>query len=206
MTNKNIFIHGNGGFAEELESYLLEKYPSSKIFKVSLTPEPGAISIDDYIKLISVAPEESVNYLGSGKCSIKAKMQHNVIGAIGVSIVLKCSNRSESIGKGSVIADMAVLGFKCVIGESVLVNYAASIGHHTFVGNYCVIAPHAVLGGFCKLGNSVYVGAGAMIREHTVIGTDSTIGMGAIVTKNVPPGSLVIGINNILPQKKPREW
>jgi acetyltransferase-like isoleucine patch superfamily enzyme len=43
------------------------------------------------------------------------------------------------------------------------------------------------------IGDNVFVGAGATVLPRLQIGKDSTIGAGAVVTKNVPAGATVVG-------------
>lgn len=53
-------------------------------------------------------------------------------------------------------------------------------------------------GGAPTIGNNVYIGAGAKILGNIKIGNDVKIGANAVVTKDVPDGSTVVGINQII--------
>lgn len=48
------------------------------------------------------------------------------------------------------------------------------------------------------IGNHVFIGANSVIIGNIIIGNSVTIGAGAIVTKNVPDNSVVIGTNKVL--------
>ena len=48
--------------------------------------------------------------------------------------------------------------------------------------------------GYPKIGNRVFVGAGAKIIGDVTIGDDVVIGANAVVTKNIPSGTVVGGI------------
>ena len=41
---------------------------------------------------------------------------------------------------------------------------------------------------------SAYIGAAANILPHVTIGKNAIVGAGAVVTKNVPPNKVVMGI------------
>lgn len=48
------------------------------------------------------------------------------------------------------------------------------------------------------LGDRVSIGAGAKIIGPVKIGNDVTVGANAVVTKDVPDGATVVGINNVI--------
>ncbi len=68
------------------------------------------------------------------------------------------------------------------------------------IGNYCRIKNNITIGNKNDdetlrpvLGDNVYIGAGAIIIGKITIGEGSIIGAGAVVTKSIPPNSIVVG-------------
>lgn len=53
-----------------------------------------------------------------------------------------------------------------------------------------------------KIGNNVILGAGCTIIGPIVIGNNCIIGAGAIVTRDIPDNSVIIGTNTIYQKKK----
>lgn len=51
------------------------------------------------------------------------------------------------------------------------------------------------------LGDGVYVGCGAILIGPIHVGDGARIGAGAIVTKDVPAGATVVGVNRVLPAR-----
>lgn len=47
---------------------------------------------------------------------------------------------------------------------------------------------------FCKIGNDVWIAAGAQILHKVTIGDGAVVGGGAVVTKDVPPYAIVVGV------------
>ena len=74
------------------------------------------------------------------------------------------------------------------------------IHERTIIGVDCHIDQNVTIGGTSKkyevpkLGNHVYIGAGAKIIGPIVIGDNVVIGANALVTKDIPSGSLVVGV------------
>lgn len=52
-----------------------------------------------------------------------------------------------------------------------------------------------------KIGNNVILGCGCTIIGSVTIGENCIIGARAIVTHNIPPNSVVVGVNNIRPRR-----
>lgn len=76
------------------------------------------------------------------------------------------------------------------------------------IGKYCIIHPCVLIGrdrgkqGAPIIGDNVFIGHGAKIIGNPRIGDNVFISPAAVVTRDVPSGSLVgAGVNNILSDK-----
>lgn len=67
-----------------------------------------------------------------------------------------------------------------------------------------VIFGNAIIGKECTIMHQVTIGVDDIGENNKapIIGNNVFIGAGAIITKNVPSGKTVVGINQILPDKK----
>jgi len=86
-----------------------------------------------------------------------------------------------------------VIGSNTQIGKHVLINRSVSIGHDNIVEDYVSFGPGCVLGGHVKLGQGAFIGLNASILPKINIGSNSIVGSGAVVTKDVPSNSIVAG-------------
>lgn len=69
------------------------------------------------------------------------------------------------------------------------------IAHNVKIGKNCMIVAQSLLGGSCILEDDVFIGAGVVVRDGgIVIGKNSFVGMGAVVTKNIPANTTVAGV------------
>ena len=102
-----------------------------------------------------------------------------------------------------------------VIGRRVFIDHGMGvvIGETTIVGDNVLLYQGVTLGGTGKetgkrhptLGNNVVIGAGAKILGDITIGDNSYIGANAVVIKNVPPNSTVVGIPGRITKQEGRK-
>ena len=62
------------------------------------------------------------------------------------------------------------------------------------VGDYSILAPGAVVSGSVQIEQSCYIGAPSAIRQNLKIGRGVLVGMGAVVTRDIPPKTVVVGV------------
>lgn len=118
-------------------------------------------------------------------------------------------------GDGTKVFTTAIIYGKPKVGKNVWIGpYTVvdgtgplTIGDHTHIGMYVMVWTHDMHAA-CLLGhndikkvikgvtieNNVWIASGAIITPGTHIGHHSMIAAGAIVTKDVPPYSLVAGV------------
>lgn len=75
-----------------------------------------------------------------------------------------------------------------------MVNLACTIGHEAVLGAGCVLNPTVNVSGGAELGDRVLVGTGAQVLQYVAVGADAVVGAGAVVTKDVPEGTTVVGV------------
>lgn len=90
------------------------------------------------------------------------------------------------------------------IGNGFFIDHGMGvvIGETAIIGNNVLLYQGATLGGTGKergkrhptIGNNVVVGAGAKVLGNITIGDNSYIGSNAVVIKDVPPNSTVVGV------------
>ena len=102
-------------------------------------------------------------------------------------------SRKTRLGEGVIVEPLCVVAGFSKIGAHTRIGRRASIGHHTAIGRFCTIHPGSLISGRCSIADGVTVCTGAVIIDGIEIGENAVVGAGAIVTKDVEAGSLVVG-------------
>jgi len=102
--------------------------------------------------------------------------------------------KSIKLGKGLLLCAGSILTVDIQLGDFVIINLHASVGHDCVLGDFVSLMPGARLSGGVILEDEVYVGTNASILPGLRIGKGATIGAGAVVTKDVAANSTVVGI------------
>lgn len=113
------------------------------------------------------------------------------------------------MGRDVSIGSMVHISDNVEIGACTLVQGLAFIGRYARIGENCFIGPGVTLTddpyppvrrstgiaawSGITLENDVVIGANAVIRAGVTIGARSVVAMGAVVTKDVPEGVVVLG-------------
>ncbi|MFC4452162.1 N-acetyltransferase [Deinococcus sonorensis] len=143
--------------------------------------------------------------------------------SIGPHVVLYCDvhlGERTLIGDGASIREQTRIGSRVVIGRQVTVNYQTHIGdgskvmdHSWLAGNMTVGQDVFISGGVMTandnaMGRAGYeegavtgptirdgavIGAGAVLLPGVMIGERATVAAGAVVTRDVTPGAVVMG-------------
>ena len=79
------------------------------------------------------------------------------------------------------------------IGNNNFIMDNVHISHDNKIGSNITIAPNVVLGGHTVVHDGATVGIASSTHQFSTIGAYSMIGMGAVVTRDVPPFALVAG-------------
>lgn len=73
-----------------------------------------------------------------------------------------------------------------VISEGVKIDNLVHIAHNVFVGSHTHIIANSMIAGSVQIGSGCWIAPSVNILEHLQIGDNATIGVGSVVTKNIP--------------------
>ena len=111
------------------------------------------------------------------------------------------------LGPGAVLCGHTTITSNVRIGRGFHLNLYSYVAHDCVIGDYVTLAPNVACNGNIIIEDGAYIGTGAVLRQGQqrkplVIGAEAIVGMGAVVTKDVAPGTTVVG-NPAKPFTKP---
>ena len=80
-----------------------------------------------------------------------------------------------------------------IIKSGVKINNLCHIAHNVVIDKNAIITGHVNISGSTTIEEDVWIAPNASLRGHQRIGKGATIGMGAVVTKDVPAGETWVG-------------
>lgn len=102
------------------------------------------------------------------------------------------------VGEGEVLCSFVTLTSNIRIGRHFHANIYSYVAHDCVIGNFVTFAPGVMCNGNVLIEDHAYIGSGAILRQGQPgrplrIGRGAVVGMGAVVTKDVPAGETVVG-------------
>lgn len=101
---------------------------------------------------------------------------------------------SSSLGAGTVLLANTVLTAGVRVGAHVAVMPHVTLTHDDVIEDFATLASRSALGGGARIGRGAYIGAGAIIGQGLRVGELALVGMGAVVTKDVPAREVWAGV------------
>lgn len=203
---------GAGGFAREVMPFVKESVAKTLLLSESdidayfvETWQPKEITINGY----SVLSLDEFTQLSGAKYFNVAVGN----GADREAIVIKLGSKAKPltllapqaiildcniIATGSVFCPNTIVTSNARIGKFFQCNIYAYVAHDCVIGDFVTFAPGVRCNGRVHIDDYAYIGTNAIIREGTskkplCIGKGAVVGMGAVVTKDVPAGVTVVG-------------
>ncbi len=99
-----------------------------------------------------------------------------------------------TLGAGSIVLAHVGVTADVRIGRHVVVMPNTTLTHDNVLEDFVTVAAGVSLGGNVTVGERAYLGMSSSVRERVHIGPDATVGMGAVVLRDVPAGETWVGL------------
>ena len=198
---KDLIVIGGGGFAKEV--IWLANDCSRKVRGVlddsdqtHNTQVQGATVLGDVSSWVNYKDREFIIAIGSPRTRQKVLDKMLTFGEPDFATLIHPSVRlsnTVSIGEGSIICAGSILTADISLGKHNILNLNVTVGHECEFADFVTIAPMVAVSGNVKLQYLVEVGTGAVIRQGLELAEGSMLGMGGILTKNIPERLIFAG-------------
>ena len=206
-------ICGAGGFAREVhpmaKEFLSKGSPTDigahRIVFVDSDPvenrlnDVPVLSEDDFF---AVGCEQRYFNIAIRDSKIRERVASDFIDRGATPLSIQSANavvydRNE-IAAGAIICPNSIITSNVRIGRFFHSNMACYVAHDCIIGDFVTLAPRVTCNGNVHIGDHAYIGAAATLIQGTkdeplVIGEGAVVGMGAVVTKDVPALATVVG-------------
>jgi sugar O-acyltransferase (sialic acid O-acetyltransferase NeuD family) len=196
-------IYGAGGFAREVAPLALEDPDCSVVFVSDATEEIGSIlngiRVLSYPQLVGEEHDRRVVIAVADSAPRRAIAEKCAKDGFAFGEIVASSHHrghSVEIAEGSILCGNTMFTSNIRIGRHFHGNMASYVAHDCVVGDFVTFAPRVNCNGRVVIEDDAFIGTGAILRpgnrdKPLVIGKGARIGMGAIVTRDVPPGVTV---------------
>ncbi|MEO6421590.1 MAG: NeuD/PglB/VioB family sugar acetyltransferase [Candidatus Nitrotoga sp.] len=97
------------------------------------------------------------------------------------------------LGEGAIVFPLAYISRNSRIGRHTVIMPGAVIGHDVIIGDAFTASPNVSIGGYACIGNRVLCGLSACFRDRISVTDDVTVGMGAVVVRDISRPGIYTG-------------
>lgn len=208
MMSQLIGIYGASGFGKEVMPLVRQHYSQLNQDNIVFIDDGGRLEQLDGYKVLSY--QQFIQHPATQKAvtiaiadsqvreKLNAKLAQENIEIINVIANNALQYDNITMGEGSIICGFVHLTSNIKIGKGFHANIYSYIAHDCVIGDFVTFAPRVSCNGNVHIEDHAYIGTGAMLRQGTpdkplIIGKGAIVGMGAVVTKDVPAGVTVVG-------------
>jgi sugar O-acyltransferase (sialic acid O-acetyltransferase NeuD family) len=201
---QRLFIYGAGGLGREMLSFLRDSdqwEPAGFIDdQLPVGTEVDGLPVAGGADFLNNRPERTAVIISIGNPGRKAAVIHTITNEqifypiiIHPNALLQDPSRIV-LGPGCIVTAGVVITTGVTIGSHVLLNLNVTVGHDAVIGEYVSMMPGVNVSGNVTICQGAFVGSGANIRNYVNVGAWSTVGMGAVVIRDVAENDRVAGV------------
>lgn len=197
-----MLIIGAGGHAKEVLDIVSEKVDKNNIHFYDDTND-AAEQLHGFFKVLhneenvlELFNREESYCLGVGNPNARNYLS-NKLQRLGGSLKQVISKTAIISKYATVKADVmhgVFIGSNVIVGKGGLLNYGVQLHHDVRVEEFVEISPSAVILGGASIGSYTSIGANATILPKVKIGKNCIVGAGAVVIKDIPDNTMVVGV------------
>lgn len=209
MSPYRLLIVGAGGFGREVHGWITADPSSIRLdapWWLGGFLDANETALDKFeigLPIIgdpaTYQPESSDRFvcaIGTPNVKLQICKRLSARGAAFVSIVASNAYIGPrcTLGTGCVLIRQTMLLADVVLGDYVMLNASATVGHDAILGDGCTLSGHCDVTGGARLGEGVFLGSHACVAPGIHVGDFARIGAGSSVLQDVPAYTTVLGV------------
>lgn len=157
------------------------------------------LSFDEFLQRDSINKQVAIAIAnGSVREKIATQLEHHQIQPWSIRDANVIIMDDVKIAQGSILSSFVLITSNIRIGKFFQANHYSHVAHDCIIGDFVTFAPGVRCNGNVRIEDHAYIGTGAILRQGTpdkplTIGQNAVVGMGAVVTKDVPAHTTVVG-------------
>lgn len=198
-----LVIYGAGGFGREVLT--AGRADPREIVFIADDPAPDFDGVPT-ICFEDLRPEDEV-VIAIANSATRRKLASKCSRFGSVTAPTAVIGRSVELGEGAIICDFTIITTSARIGRHFQLNGYSYVAHDCVIGDFVTFGPGVQCNGNVHIGDGASLGSGVNIRNGTpgrplLIGEGAIVGMGSVVTRDVPPYATVMGNPARMPPPK----
>ena len=201
--NRCIAVYGFSGMGREVMPLVRAQYGAgADLFYVDDGPAAGTVGVLSFDAFVALPHLFKAATIAIADPMIRKRLASLCAGA-NISFIDVCAGNAVvlenvAMGEGSLLCNFAHVTTDVTIGRHFHGNFYAYVAHDCVIGDFVTFGPGAKCNGNVHIEDYAYIGAGAVLKqgrpgEPRRIGRGAVVGMGAVVTRDVPAGETVVG-------------
>lgn len=199
-------IYGASGFGKEVMPLLREQIKGDGYLcfiddnsSVETLNGVDVMSYSDFLKLDCKKKYVSIAIANSTiREALSQRLKEDGISIFTVKAKNNMIFDNVSLGQGAILCAFTILTSNIKIGNFFHANLHSYVAHDCVIGDFVTFGPGVKCNGNVIIEDHAYIGTGAIIKQGSAIkpltiGEGALVGMGAVVTKSVKAGDVVIG-------------
>jgi sugar O-acyltransferase (sialic acid O-acetyltransferase NeuD family) len=201
-----LYIVGAGGFGREVFSWAKQcpEWNTRWKFAGFLDDNPAALSafaltpgvVAPISGFVPVQGDQLICAIGDSRTRLRIARELQKRG--GAFPVLRhpfsVIGEGCDFGQGTILCPGVVVTANVRVGEFVIVNICATIGHDARIGDGVTLSPHADVTGCAIVEEGAFLGSHASVIPKASVGAYARVGAGSVVFRSVNSGATVVGV------------